>query len=98
MGSSSSSFPTCSISGRGVWGGVAVFHARDVRIGRTRDFLLVQIRGASNPVPIPRVIPAGRIPNPFDLENEESERPEIFVCRGLREPWPEFWRRLRSFG
>ncbi|HLN57464.1 MAG TPA: hypothetical protein VK416_02830 [Thermoanaerobaculia bacterium] len=30
--------------------------------------------------------------------NEESERPEIFVCRGLREPWPEFWRRLRSFG
>jgi hypothetical protein len=44
------------------------------------------------------VIPAGRIPNPFGLENEESERPEIFVCRGLREPWPEFWRRLRSFG
>ena len=41
---------------------------------------------------------AGRIPNPYGLENEESERPEIYVCRGLREPWPQFWRRLRSFG
>jgi hypothetical protein len=41
---------------------------------------------------------AGRIPNPYGLENEESRRPEIYVCRGLLEPWPEFWRRLRSFG
>ncbi len=41
---------------------------------------------------------AGRIPNPYGLENEESERPEIYVCRGLRESWPQFWRRLRSFG
>lgn len=41
---------------------------------------------------------AGRIPNPYDLENEESEQPEIYVCRGLREPWPRFWRRIRSFG
>lgn len=44
------------------------------------------------------VVPAGRIPNPWGLHNEESERPEIYVCRGLREPWPAFWRRLRSFG
>lgn len=41
---------------------------------------------------------AGRIPNPYDLDNEESQHPEIYVCRGLREPWPQFWRRIRSFG
>ena len=41
---------------------------------------------------------AGRIPNAYGLENEESERPEIYLCRGLLEPWPDFWRRLRSFG
>lgn len=41
---------------------------------------------------------AGRIPNPYGLENEESQQPEIYICRGLREPWPQFWQRLRSFG
>jgi hypothetical protein len=41
---------------------------------------------------------AGHIPNPYGLENEESERPEIYICRGLRDPWPRFWQRIRSFG
>jgi len=41
---------------------------------------------------------AGRIPNPYNLANEESERPDIWICRGLKEPWPEFWQKQRSFG
>jgi len=41
---------------------------------------------------------AGRIPNPFHLENEESERAEIYLCRGPRTPWPLLWPQIRSFG
>jgi len=44
------------------------------------------------------VTTVGRIPNPYGLENEESEQPEIDLCRGLREPWPQYWQRLRWFG
>jgi hypothetical protein len=30
--------------------------------------------------------------------NEETiEDPEIFVCRGLKGRWEEFWRRVRTF-
>ena len=42
---------------------------------------------------------AGRITNRYGVENEETRfHPDVFVCRGLREPWPEFWRRHRRFG
>jgi len=41
---------------------------------------------------------AGRIPNPYNLKNEESERPDIWICRGLKMPWPQFWKERRSFG
>ena len=40
----------------------------------------------------------GRIPSPWHLENEESQRPDIWICRGLKEPWPQFWKERRSFG
>ena len=36
---------------------------------------------------------AGRIPNPYRVPNEESEQPEIYLCRGMRVPWPQFWQR-----
>ena len=41
---------------------------------------------------------AGHIPNPQHLANEESEHPDIFICRGLKSPWPEVWKHARSFG
>ena len=37
--------------------------------------------------------------NRYGVANEESERhPEIFVCRGLRMSWPEFWKNFQRFG
>lgn len=37
--------------------------------------------------------------NRFGVENEESrDHLRILTCRGLREPWPEFWKKFRRFG
>jgi hypothetical protein len=41
---------------------------------------------------------AGRIRNAYQVENEESKVPDIFVCRSLRQPWPEFWQQIQHFG
>jgi hypothetical protein len=39
-----------------------------------------------------------RVWNRFGVANEETiEDPEIFVCRGLRESWGEFWKGMRKF-
>ena len=33
------------------------------------------------------------------VHNEESEdHPDIYVCGGLRLPWPEFWKEFQAFG
>lgn len=45
------------------------------------------------------VVVAGHTPNPYHVENEEtSDHPDIFVCRGLRGTWQELWPQTRSFG
>lgn len=42
---------------------------------------------------------AGHTRNQYDVENEEtSDHPDIFVCRSLRQSWPEFWKGFRHFG
>ena len=42
---------------------------------------------------------AGHTPNPMLLENEETrDHPDIFVCRGLKQSWPEFWKDFHYFG
>jgi len=42
---------------------------------------------------------AGHNGNPYGVKNEESEdHPDIFVCGGPREPWPEFWKEHQRFG
>lgn len=42
---------------------------------------------------------AGHITNRYGVQNEETlEHPDIFVCRGLRQTWPEFWKQFRRFG
>lgn len=42
---------------------------------------------------------AGHTWNQFGVKNEETEdHPDIFVCRGLRQSWPEFWKDLQYYG
>jgi len=37
--------------------------------------------------------------NRFRVQNEETlEHPDIFVCRGLLQSWPDFWKQFRHFG
>jgi hypothetical protein len=41
---------------------------------------------------------AGHITNAYGVPNEDStQRPDIFVCHGLRVTWPDFWRQIQSF-
>lgn len=42
---------------------------------------------------------AGQVTNRYGVVNEESrDHPDIFICRGLRQPWPDFWREFQYFG
>ncbi len=42
---------------------------------------------------------AGRLSNPYGVVNDSFRgREEVYVCRGIREPWPEVWRRFQSYG
>ena len=42
---------------------------------------------------------AGHITNPYGVRNEETKaHPDIFVCRGFKQPWPEFWKKIQRFG
>ena len=39
------------------------------------------------------------VTNRYGVENEEShDHPDIFLCRDLLQPWPEFWKTFRYFG
>jgi hypothetical protein len=42
---------------------------------------------------------AGHGVNPYGLENEESrDHPDILLCGGPRQAWPEFWKGFQHFG
>jgi hypothetical protein len=42
---------------------------------------------------------AGHNGNSYGVKNEESEdHPDIFVCGGPIQPWPEFWEEHQRFG
>lgn len=41
---------------------------------------------------------AGKVSMPYGVENEISlYRPEVFICRGLKLPWPQFWEEVKTF-
>ncbi|HEX6034747.1 MAG TPA: hypothetical protein VFY83_09950, partial [Anaerolineales bacterium] len=40
---------------------------------------------------------AGTVTNPYGVENDLRDPPNIFVCRGLRVPLPEIWDRVKRF-
>ena len=40
----------------------------------------------------------GTISNRFGVANEETKLHKyLWVCRGVREPWPEFWRKIKAW-
>lgn len=40
-----------------------------------------------------------KIWNEYGVENEETrDHPDIFVCRGLKQSWPDFWKNFQYFG
>ncbi len=42
---------------------------------------------------------AGRTPNPYGVENEQTrDHPDIYVCRGLHQSWPDFWKDFQYYG
>ena len=42
---------------------------------------------------------AGHTWNMYSIENEETrDHPDIYVCRGLRQSWPEFWKDFQYYG
>lgn len=42
---------------------------------------------------------AAKNTNQFGVENEESrDHPDIYLCRGLKGTWAEFWKKFRRYG
>ena len=41
---------------------------------------------------------AGLVTNAFGVENEETEHPNIWLCREPHLPWDELWPLLKHFG
>jgi len=42
---------------------------------------------------------AGRLTNRYGIENSSiTGYGDVFVCRNLRQPWPDFWEHFRSYG
>ncbi|MGA3196530.1 MAG: glycosyltransferase family 39 protein [Terriglobales bacterium] len=42
---------------------------------------------------------AGHTWNTYNIENEETrDHPDIYVCRGMRQSWPEFWKDFQYYG
>lgn len=40
---------------------------------------------------------AGTITNPYGVENDLRDPPNVFVCRGPRWPWPELWNKAKRY-
>jgi hypothetical protein len=58
-------------------------------VGYTREFLQEEFASC---------MVGGHVWNHEGIQNEETiEDPDIFVCRGLKESWPEFWKKARRF-
>jgi 4-amino-4-deoxy-L-arabinose transferase-like glycosyltransferase len=60
-----------------------------IAVGYSREFLQGEFASC---------VVGGRVWNNYGMMNEETiENPEIFVCRGLKGSWEEFWKRARRF-
>jgi hypothetical protein len=42
---------------------------------------------------------AASVSNPYGIVNGAiGDRNEVYVCRNIREPWPEFWKGFQYYG
>jgi hypothetical protein len=42
---------------------------------------------------------AAQLSNPYGIVNQAiDDRNEVYVCRNIREPWPEFWKGFQYYG
>jgi hypothetical protein len=42
---------------------------------------------------------AGHLTNRYGIKNSAiGDNTDVFACRRLRQPWPEFWKQFRWFG
>jgi len=41
----------------------------------------------------------GRLTNPYGITNNAIDGyTDVFLCRRLRQPWPDFWKHFQSYG
>jgi hypothetical protein len=42
---------------------------------------------------------AARLSNPYGVVNDTfRDREQVYVCRHIRSPWPEFWKHFQYYG
>ena len=41
---------------------------------------------------------AARVTNRYGIRNEETDSANVYLCRHLRQPWPDFWKGFHYFG
>jgi hypothetical protein len=58
-------------------------------VGMTRDF----VQSAFESYQI-----TGCVSNRFGIENSTIRNTDIYVCHGLRQPWPQFWQGFQYYG
>jgi hypothetical protein len=40
---------------------------------------------------------AGAVSNQYGVMNDEAQLKDIFLCKGLRQPWAEMWDEMQRF-
>ena len=62
-----------------------------ITVGSPRDFYLERF--------FESCVLAGHLTNRYGIRNTAiGDYTDVFVCRNLRQPWPEFWKTFRWFG
>jgi hypothetical protein len=42
---------------------------------------------------------AAQLSSPYGIINQAiGDRNEVYVCRNIRVPWPEFWKGFQTYG
>jgi len=61
-----------------------------ITVGMDRDFLYRNFESCEV---------VGRLTNRYGIENSVIDGyADVFVCRHLRQPWPDFWEHFRYYG
>jgi len=61
-----------------------------IAVGMDRDFIYRNFESCKL---------ADHLTNPYGIENQSIDGyADVFICRHLRQPWPEFWQHFRYYG